>query len=113
MSDQEFFGVWKEEAKAALGAVEAGIIKNIWKVTGEYHVVVVLEVDSDDQIDEIMHSLPIWKLGYDYIIDMEWTLLRALRKLGQAVGDSSSGVEQGTVSTMPLRGTGDRRRMGP
>ncbi len=76
MSDQEFFGVWKEEAKAALGAVEAGIIKHIWKVPGEYHVVVVLGVDSVDQIDEIMHSLPIWKLGYDYIINMEWTLLR-------------------------------------
>ena len=35
MSNQEFFGVWKQEAEAALGAVQAGVIKNIWKVAGE------------------------------------------------------------------------------
>ena len=28
MSNQEFFGVWKQEAEAALGAVQAGVIKN-------------------------------------------------------------------------------------
>ena len=36
MSNQEFFGVWKQEAAAALEAVEAGVIKNIWKVPGKY-----------------------------------------------------------------------------
>ena len=35
-----------------------------------------MSVDSVDQIDEIMHSLPIWNLRYDYIMDMEWTMLR-------------------------------------
>ena len=39
-------------------------------------MIVVIAVESVDQIDEIMHSLPIWNLGYDYIIDMEWTILR-------------------------------------
>ena len=29
------------------------------------------------QIDEILHSLPIWNLGYDYMVDMEWTILRS------------------------------------
>ena len=76
MSNKEFFGVWKKEAEAALGAVKAGVIKNIWKVAGKYDVIVVISVESVDQIDEIMHSLPIWSLGYDYIIDMEWTILR-------------------------------------
>ena len=76
MSNQEFFGVWKQEAAAALEAVEAGAIKNIWKVAGKYDVLLVLDVESADQIDEIIHSLPIWKLGYEYIVDLEWTLLR-------------------------------------
>lgn len=76
MSNQEFFGVWKQEAVAALGAVEAGVVKNIWKVAGKYDVILVVGVDTADQIDEIIHSLPIWKLGYDYIIDLDWTILR-------------------------------------
>lgn len=76
MSNKEFFNVWKQEAGAALEAVKAGVIKQIWKVPGQYRVLVVLAVDSVDQIDEIIHSLPIWKLGYDYMVDLEWTLLR-------------------------------------
>ena len=48
---------------------------SIWK-PGKYDVIVVMSVDSVDQIDEIMHSLPIWNLRYDYIMDMEWTMLR-------------------------------------
>jgi muconolactone delta-isomerase len=76
MSNKEFFGVWKQEAAAALEAVKAGAIKHIWKVPGKYEVLAVVGVDSVDQIDEIVHSLPIWKLGYDYIVDLEWTLLR-------------------------------------
>ena len=76
MSNQEFFGVWKQEAEAALGAVDAGVVKHIWKVAGKYEVILVLTVDSADAPDEIIHSLPIWKLGYEYIVDLEWTILR-------------------------------------
>ncbi len=76
MSNQEFFGVWKQEAEAALGAVQAGVIKNIWKVAGKYEVILVLGVESADQIDEIIHSLPIWKLGYEYMVDLDWMILR-------------------------------------
>lgn len=77
MSNQEFFGVWKQEAEAALGAVKAGVVKHIWKVAGKYDVILVITVDSADQIDEIVHSLPIWKLGYEYIVDLEWMILRS------------------------------------
>jgi muconolactone delta-isomerase len=91
MSNQEFFSVWKQEAAAALGAVQSGIIKNIWKVPGEYHVVVIMSVDSVDQIDEIMHSLPIWNLGYDYIIDMDWTLLRPYENWAKQLDDLAAG----------------------
>ena len=87
MSNNEFFSVWKKEAEAALGAVEAGVIKNIWKVAGKYDVIVVITVESEDQIDEIMHSLPIWNLGYDYIIDMEWMILRPYANWAKQLDD--------------------------
>ena len=50
MSNKEFFGVWKKEAEAALGAVDAGVIKNIRKVAGRYDVMVVISCTSYDLI---------------------------------------------------------------
>jgi muconolactone delta-isomerase len=91
MSNKEFFEVWKQEATAALQAVKAGVIKHIWKVPGKYDVFIVLGVDSVDQIDEIIHSLPIWKLGYDYIIDLEWTLLRSYEDWAKQLDQLAAG----------------------
>ncbi len=77
MSNKEFFGIWSQEARAALGAVAAGMIKSIYKVAGKYEVIVILSVESGDQIDEIVHSMPIWTQGYSHIVkEMQWTLLR-------------------------------------
>ena len=42
MSNEEFFKVWKQEAAAALEAVKAGVIKQIWKVPGKYDVLLSL-----------------------------------------------------------------------
>ena len=91
MSNQEFFGVWKQEAAAALQAVKAGVIKHIWKVPGKYDVLLVMAVESVDQMDELMHSLPIWKLGYDYIVDMEWILLRPYEHWAKQLDELSAG----------------------
>ena len=91
MSNKEFFGMWKQEAEAALAAVEAGVIKSIWKVPGKYDVILIMGVDSVDQMDEIMHSLPIWKLGYDYVIDMEWTLLRPYENWAKQLDELAEG----------------------
>lgn len=68
LSNKDFFEVWRQESVAAIEAVKAGAIKAIWKVAGEYQVIAVLEVDNGDQIDEIVHSLPIWRLGYAHIV---------------------------------------------
>ncbi|MEX2481496.1 MAG: muconolactone Delta-isomerase family protein [Gammaproteobacteria bacterium] len=68
LSNHEFFEVWRQESVAAIEAVKAGAIKAIWKVAGQYQVIAVMEVDDGDQIDEIVHSLPIWKLGYAHIV---------------------------------------------
>jgi muconolactone delta-isomerase len=91
MSNKEFFGIWKQEAEAILKAKQAGVVKNAWKVPGKYDVFIVVEVQSADQIDEIMHSLPLWKLGYDYIIDMEWILLRPYEDWAKQPGELSAG----------------------
>ena len=76
-SNKEFFEVWRQESVAALEAVKAGVIKQIWKVAGKYEVVVVLDVNDGDEMDQIVHSLPIWKLGYAHIApEISWIPLR-------------------------------------
>jgi muconolactone D-isomerase len=77
LSNKDFFEIWRQESVAAIEAVKAGAIKNIWKVAGEYQIIAVLDVDSGDQIDEILHSLPIWRLGYAHIVPkLSWKPLR-------------------------------------
>ena len=49
-----------------------------------------MSVESEDQIDEIMHSLPIWNLGYDYIIDMEWMVFRPYAKWAKQLEELSA-----------------------
>jgi muconolactone delta-isomerase len=90
MPNKEFFGVWRQEAVAALEAVKAGIIKNIWKVPGKYEVYAVFAVNSSDDIDAALHQLPIWKLGYDYMIDAEWTMLRPYADWAKQLEELSS-----------------------
>ena len=59
----------------SLAAVEAGIIKQVWKVPGRYEVIAVVVVESVAQIDPLTHALPFFRLGYDYCADFQWTML--------------------------------------
>ncbi len=78
MADKEFYGVWKQESEAALKALKAGLIKDIYKVAGTPEVVAVVEVKSGDDIDNLLHEMPIWKLGYcQFIKDVTITPLRS------------------------------------
>lgn len=77
VSNKEFYGVWIQEAEAALGAAKAGAIKGIWKVAGRPEVIAVLDVPSADDLDRAMLQLPIWRLGYSHIAtNLEITPLR-------------------------------------
>jgi muconolactone delta-isomerase len=77
-SNKEFFEIWYKESVAAIEALKQGAIKNIWKVAGKYEVVAVMEVESGDDLDAIVHSLPIWKLGYAHIVpEISWIPLRS------------------------------------
>ncbi|MEL6648950.1 MAG: muconolactone Delta-isomerase family protein [Pseudomonadota bacterium] len=64
MGQQGLFSIWAEEADAALGAKEAGVVVDLWKVVGERRVVAVVKVESPDMLDQILFDLPIMqKMG--------------------------------------------------
>ncbi len=91
-SNKEFFEVWRQESVAAMEAVKAGAIKHIWKVGGKYEVIAVLDVDNGDQMDDIIHSLPIWKLGYAHIApEITWTPLRPYANWAELLNTLSKG----------------------
>ena len=91
LSNKEFYSVWRQEADAALAAVKAGAIKGIWKVAGRPEVIAILDLPSADDLDQAIHALPIWKLGYSHFArDVEIVALRPyenwaedLKKLSQ------------------------------
>jgi muconolactone delta-isomerase len=59
MSTDEFWKVWHEEAKAALGAKEAGAVVDLWKVAGERTVFALCDFPDGDALDRALSSLPI------------------------------------------------------
>lgn len=87
MSNADFFDVWYQESLAALEAVKGGAMKAIWKVAGEYQVIAVVDVPEGDDIDEIVHSLPIWQLGYAHIVPkISWKPLRSYENWSTQLG---------------------------
>ena len=51
---------WEEETRATLGAVEAGKIVSLYKVSGQRRVIGVLDVENADELDQIiMAGLPM------------------------------------------------------
>ena len=79
VSNPELVAIWQREAAAALGAIEAGAIKHLWKVAGQRVVIGVVEFPSAEDLDRALASLPlIRELGsgvatealpiYDYAI---------------------------------------------
>jgi muconolactone delta-isomerase len=60
LSLDELWEVREEETKAALGAMEAGKIASLYKVSGQRRVIGVLDVESTDELDQIiMAGLPM------------------------------------------------------
>ena len=61
MSAESFNQAWAEQSKAAMGAVEKGVIKNIWKVAGERSFLVIADVPDHDTLDRVVSALPFNK----------------------------------------------------
>jgi len=63
--------IWKREAEAALPAVKAGKIKGLYKVSGRREVVAIIDVNSHEELDEILETLPIIReLGHSVTVEV-------------------------------------------
>lgn len=67
MTQQDLFDVWREEAGVAIGAKEAGVVVDLWKVVGERRVFVIIDIDSPNTLDQILFDLPIMKRMGQYV----------------------------------------------
>ncbi len=67
MSQKDLFVIWAQEAEAAVGAKQAGVVVDLWKCVGERRVVAVVNVDGPDTLDRILLDLPIMKLHGQHV----------------------------------------------
>ncbi|ACP39168.1 muconolactone Delta-isomerase [Saccharolobus islandicus] len=71
ITQKQLMEIWKREAEAAMPAVKAGKIKGLYKVTGRREVVAIIDVNSHEELDEILETLPIVKeLGHSLTIEV-------------------------------------------
>lgn len=61
MTQNDLFTIWAEEAGAALGAKEAGVVVDLWKAVGSRRVIAIVKVGSMEMLDQILLDLPIMK----------------------------------------------------
>ena len=59
VSNKDLFEIWKREATAAMGAVEAGAVTGLWKVAGQRVVLAIIELPSAEDLDRALAGLPI------------------------------------------------------
>jgi muconolactone D-isomerase len=59
MTQAQLFQIWNEEAKAAMGAVEAGALVGLWKVAGQRTVFAVCDFPDSRTLDQALSGLPI------------------------------------------------------
>jgi muconolactone D-isomerase len=75
MSQHDLFATWSREARAALGAKQAGALVDLWKCAGERRVIAIADVESPDVLDDILLTLPIMvEVGQH--VDIKVTALR-------------------------------------
>ena len=86
MSQKGRFAIWAEEADAALGAKQAGVVVDLWKCVGERRVVAVVEVESHDALDQILLDLPIMQQHGQHV-HVEVTALRRYEDFAADVKD--------------------------
>ncbi|MEM8977793.1 MAG: muconolactone Delta-isomerase family protein [Pseudomonadota bacterium] len=71
MTQNDLFDIWAEEADAALGAKEGGVVVDLWKAVGERRVIAIVNVDNAEMLDQILLDLPIMqKMGQHVQVDV-------------------------------------------
>ena len=89
VSNAEFYGVWQRESVASRELAKQGV--PIFKVAGKYEVVLLVEVGSESELDEAIHSLPIWTEGFQDMVEIEATLLRPYEEWGEQLDKLAAG----------------------
>ena len=59
VTNADLVATWQREAQAALGAMEAGAVKHLWKVSGQRVVLGVIDLPSAEDLDHALAGLPI------------------------------------------------------
>jgi muconolactone delta-isomerase len=59
MSTRELTEIWDREADAALGAMEAGAVVHLWKVSGQRVVLAICDFPDAETLDRALTGLPI------------------------------------------------------
>jgi muconolactone delta-isomerase len=59
MSNRELTEIWDREADAALGAMEAGAVVHLWKVSGQRVVLAICDFPDAESLDRALWGLPI------------------------------------------------------
>jgi muconolactone delta-isomerase len=59
VTNPDLVETWKREAEVALGAVEAGAVKHLWKVAGQRVVLAVIDLPTGEDLDRALGGLPI------------------------------------------------------
>ncbi|MFV1983098.1 MAG: muconolactone Delta-isomerase family protein [Thiohalomonadales bacterium] len=89
MSQQELYKIWTEEADTVLEAKKEGTVVDLWKCVGQRRVIAIVNVDSPDELDDILLDLPIMKkLGQYVQVDVT-----SLRKYEDFALDVKSRIE--------------------
>jgi len=59
VGNEDLVEIWKREAVAAIGAMDAGAVPHLWKVAGQRVVLGVVDVPTAQNLDQALGSLPI------------------------------------------------------
>jgi muconolactone D-isomerase len=82
MELDELWDLWEKDVAAARGAIEAGLVKGLYKVVGQRRVIAILEAPDHDTLDRIaMAGLPM----ANYLVFNSVTPLREYESFGQDI----------------------------
>jgi muconolactone delta-isomerase len=59
VSNEDLVAIWKREAEAAIGAIDAGAVPHLWKVAGQRIVLAIVDLPTAEDLDRALASLPI------------------------------------------------------
>ncbi|MDB5971149.1 MAG: Muconolactone delta-isomerase [Hydrocarboniphaga sp.] len=77
MTRADFYHLWEQESEAAIAFLQSGEALSAYKLAGADELIAIFDIVSNDRIDQIMQSLPIWRLNAQHMAKVRWTPLRA------------------------------------